>query len=575
MADYDFGGLAFEGDAAAEGSAEVSAGAYVGPTYEFTSSVTNFQRVPRFGHGSDFTLVVSPNADEQADYAAGLIAIFATLLAIFVFWILAIVTFKIMGPGNAGFLSGHHFVVPDPVEDEKNLYKRPRRVRTVFLIATALLMTFTFVFVAQGLTNVSSASVTMSTSLETTDELLVNAELIAVNLEKVGENSIQIRDAAVAELDNLCPADQNIGDAIGMDIVGIAAQAQSDLTMLANFIRDGLETLNENLELVRGFTDSANATIEVVDFWGWQMKLLAAGLFILPAFLAFGVGLVSMGMDSKRYQKCLTYFLMPLFTVVIICSCIVCCAMLPVSASSADACAGGGELRGGPDDTVLTIYRNLRGDDTSLLFQFVGFYTQQCNPEYYPFDFLGSYLNDLDEAVESTNTAVDAVRENQEMLEAQCGRRFDDVLDIVEDMNVNLKLLQEQVDLSLDLVKCESINELYVNTVHQAGCTYSVDALGWIFGSSLVISICGLIMIMLRASYYPAEYLELGDAWVKEPVPTKSASRDSAESTDPMLAKRAAHSAVPVAPRTPPRSIRVQQTHDDEFEASPERPGAF
>ena len=37
-----------------------------------------------------------------------------------------------MGPGNAGFLSGYHFVVPDPVDDEQNLYKRPRRVRIVF-----------------------------------------------------------------------------------------------------------------------------------------------------------------------------------------------------------------------------------------------------------------------------------------------------------------------------------------------------------------------------------------------------------------------------------------------------------
>ena len=125
MGDYEFGGLVFEGDAAAGSIAvEGAAGNYVGPAYQFTSSVSNFQRLPRFGHGSDFTLVVSPNADKQADYAAGLIAIFATLLAIFVFWILAIVTFKIMGPGNAGFLSGHHFVVPDPVEDEKNLYKR-------------------------------------------------------------------------------------------------------------------------------------------------------------------------------------------------------------------------------------------------------------------------------------------------------------------------------------------------------------------------------------------------------------------------------------------------------------------
>ena len=37
-----------------------------------------------------------------------------------------------------------------------------------------------------------------------------------------------------------------------------------------------------------------------------------------------------------------------------------------------DICTGGGSVHGGPDDTVLTVYRNLRGNDTGILFQFVG-----------------------------------------------------------------------------------------------------------------------------------------------------------------------------------------------------------
>ena len=111
--------------------------------------------------------------------------------------------------------------------------------------------------------------------------------------------------------------------------------------------------------------------------------------------------------------------------------------------------------------------------------------------------------------MESTGNAAEVIRDNQALLSERCGREFTSVPKIVEDMDSNLKFLQEQVDTSLDLIKCESINNLYVNILHQAGCTQSVDAYVWIFASTLVISVCGLILIMLRASYYPIEYLKM------------------------------------------------------------------
>lgn len=224
---------------------------------------------------------------------------------------------------------------------------------------------------------------------------------------------MEIRDAAVTELDNLCPDNPNIGESVGMDIMGTAGQAQADLTMLADFIAEGTSTLNDNLALASEFTASARGATETVEWWGWRMKLLVSGLFILPAFLAVGVGLVMLDVDVKPYQNALTYFFMPLFGLTVVASYIVCCLILPASASSADVCSGGGEVQGGPDDTVLTVYRNLVGNDNELILQFVGFYTQQCRPEYHPFDFLSSYLNDLDTAIDSTADAVDAVQANK------------------------------------------------------------------------------------------------------------------------------------------------------------------
>lgn len=353
--------------------------------------------------------------------------------------------------------------------------------------------------------------------------------MIAQKLKGVGLKSIEIRDDAVAELANICPANPDIADMAGIDIMGIAGQAQSDLTMLANFIQDGLKVFYENLVLLRRYIASVSKTTRTIEFWDWHTKLLFSGLFILPSFLAMGVGLAMLDLDIKPYQKALTYVFVPLFTIAIIVSYVICCAMLPFSAATADACSGGGDIRGGPDDTVLTIYRNFMGDDTSLFLKFVGYYTQRCSAEYYPFDFLSIYLSDLDKAISSTDTATSAISGNQELLEEQCGRNFNDVLDLVKEMNSNLLLLNDQVDKSLELVKCESINNLYVKTIHETGCTFSVDAMAWIFASTLIISVCGLIMIMLRSACYPAEYLDLSDEWRTKPTQTKSSSQDSDE----------------------------------------------
>lgn len=157
---------------------------YAGPPYEFTSTVKNFQLLPRFGHGSDFTLLFSPNHADQVDYAHGLVALFVFLLMFFMFWTILLATFKVMGPSNAGFLSGYHLVVPDPADDEKNIHKRPFRVRVVFLVATGFLMLFSFLLVGMGLNNVENAAVTMSESLTTIEEILGEAEMIARNLEE-------------------------------------------------------------------------------------------------------------------------------------------------------------------------------------------------------------------------------------------------------------------------------------------------------------------------------------------------------------------------------------------------------
>lgn len=375
---------------------------YLGKAYEATSAVVNLRSLPRFGYGYDFTAILSPDQAAQVDYTEGLMALGIFLLIFFLMWSITLLVFKIMGPGNAGFLSGHPFMIPDPVDDEKNIHKRPFRVRIVFLVASVLLMTFAFLFVVLGVSNIDNATTTMGKSIQTAEELMQYTNEIATELDEVGRKSMEIRDIAVQEIKNICPGNPNIANITGIDVVQIADQAKSDLTSLATFIKDGLETLKESVANVGTFLNNVDDGIESVNFWGWQMKVLAACLFILPSFLIIGVGLVMLDLDVKPYQLALTYGIMPLFTLTVIATYIFCSVTLPLAAASADVCTGGGEIHGGPDDTLITSYRNLRGDDEGILFLFVMFYTQQCLPKYYPFETLDGYFGDLKTAISST-----------------------------------------------------------------------------------------------------------------------------------------------------------------------------
>jgi hypothetical protein len=467
-------------------------------------------------------------------------------------------------------------VIPDPIDDKKNIQKRPFRVRIVFLVASVLLMISAFLFVVLGVANVDNATTTMGQSIQQAEELVQYTNQIAEELAEVGKNSVALRNSAVKELNNICPNNPNLAEMTGVDIMPIAEKAKTDLTMLATFISDGLKTLRESLTLIRSGLNNVDDGIEALDFWGWQMKLLAAGLFILPSFLIIGVGLVMLDFDIKPYQKAISYFIMPLFTLTVIITYVFCSVALPVAAASSDACSGGGVELGGPDDTLLTIYRNLRGDEKGILFLFAAFYTQRCLPEYYPFGILDRYFDDLDTAITSTDSFVETIGDNLATLQLQCGRQFDSVLKLVEDTNLNLRNLQKNANLALDLFQCKNINELYVNTVHEAGCTYSVDAMAWMLACSIVISVCGLTMIMLRSSYYPQQYLGMSEKWITKETTTKSASFESRSSSKSLNNTKSpgilpSTSQGSQQPSTPPRILFEVGPDSESVECSPER----
>ena len=156
------------------------------------------------------------------------------------------------------------------------------------------------------------------------------------------------------------------------------------------------------------------------------------------------------------------------------------------------------------------------------------YYTQRCLADYYPYDFLGSYYKKLIIAQTSVDQLISTLSGNLDIIEQQCGTTDGELfLSLAQSMQSSLASLKSTVDKTMDLVNCEDINKLYANAVHSATCTYAPEAMYWIYGTLLAISLSGMIMITLRSSYLTPQQ-DTGGLQTKEINPAKQRVQESA-----------------------------------------------
>jgi hypothetical protein len=87
-----------------------------------------------------------------------------------------------------------------------------------------------------------------------------------------------------------------------------------------------------------------------------------------------------------------------------------------------------------------------------------------------------------------------------------CGRDFSSFPVTVSQLSDSITLLSSLANSTLYLTSCERIVPLYTRAVYDDACTYMPTSVFWVFSSSVVLSVMGLIMITTRASYKLTEY---------------------------------------------------------------------
>lgn len=91
-------------------------------------------------------------------------------------------------------------------------------------------------------------------------------------------------------------------------------------------------------------------------------------------------------------------------------------------------------------------------------------------------------------------------------LSLYCNREYDNVDTLLDEMNEIIKLLQESLTRTLDLLSCERIVPIYHRAIYDGSCQYSVSATMWIFSAAIIMGFFGIVMLLCRAAYKPTEY---------------------------------------------------------------------
>lgn len=301
---------------------------YRGPSYEITQQVAAFHGITRFGRSSDITDLLSADQDDQASYVAGLIALAVFSLSFFLFWTIGLLTFKCMGP-NAGFLSGSPFKAGS--DEKSRCIKTHTVMRVLFLVATSILWLSAVLLLVKGVAELDGTANAADSTLVTLREKIEAAEDVTKSVQALGIESVKIRDQVIDLFDTEICYFITLGDAFS----DLKSRARDDLSKLSDFLYDSLVALLSGIDTANNLTSRAESLVSEIRLGGWPAILVSGLLFILPAFFVVGVACAFKNVRAKRFQQCLNYVILPLFTGVIGFCIVACCILIPIAVMNA------------------------------------------------------------------------------------------------------------------------------------------------------------------------------------------------------------------------------------------------
>ena len=381
--------------------------------------VATFNALPRFGHSSDFSKLLSGRPD---DYFVGLLFIGAFICTVFVFWGIAIFVLKCLGPRHVGVLAGFPF----QREGKKSLMGR-----MTLSVSAWMMIVATIVLITKGLTEMQALSDTAG--MVNYDMQIIEREVqqIVTTLQVVAAKTTPIRDELVDFLKrDICPLEPG-SDTEDM-VRSVGEDTYDAMNELDDFISGYLQNVESGINQTSEFTGRIENIVDHAQFTNnWKVTAVVFPFFIVPAFILVAVCMGWFDVFSEVFYTFITWIIMPLLVILTIVAIAVAAWMVIFLQANSDLCMPK------PEDTILRILdtvqiepdigsesKDLNGPSDSFFYDMMIFYTHQCETPN-PWKFLEGHYADLARGRNILGEFITSIEDTTlAQLSQECGQQY-------------------------------------------------------------------------------------------------------------------------------------------------------
>lgn len=369
-------------------------------------------------------------------------------------------------------------------------------------------------FVTQGLTNLQDSVVIFSRSARDIEILAQEAEnLIDIVRTEIQQSATVVRLSLTQELEGstFCPADPNLENNAALTELRDEADAALELLREVDQIDEQVSAVAEGVAEAKEAANAVEQETNKIDITAWQALFVLIPLTLVPCLLVAAAILAHFGADIPM-EWMLHWVLLPLFIILVLLCSIAACLFLPFAIANADFCLPP-ELKsdpytgGIPDTSIFRLMDRegfVSGDD--IVRKVANYYVGQCPADIPdPFDEWSDLLPTLLEGQISLTELSGSLNDEGSMTELSlyCGRDYESLQGLLVDMENLLKVVVGSLQRALNAVSCDIWVPIYHRAVYDGACDTSLNALVWMWSTSLILASTGWLMLFLRSSYQP------------------------------------------------------------------------
>ena len=286
---------------------------------------------------------------------------------------------------------------------------------------------------------------------------------------------------------------------IAVNFTEIVGQINKKLESRPEFLTDLVYSLRsiakQQYDGIRSLDETLNG---VLPYW-YVAVAFASFLMIVVAFMMIGTVLAWINKQPRIFRHANDAIILPIFIVAGLLTWIFTCVFLCLGILSGDLCINT------PDTQVNGILENVLQDTPTIVYNFVNYYLNGCQPDDRPIlvDLLALAI------AETRRTTTDFFNLVSGLGAGPLGKACGSDLSLLRTVAY---VLSERLNVSLDVVQsigkavlCSSFHPLYSDVMYDIMCTDVINMVGPMFASLFFISIFSMIMVTLRVAWHELE----------------------------------------------------------------------